>query len=142
MTKLKTVAVIGLILLAPTFLIVRYMNDFSRLKRVEIGSTPVQLGAISKVVFTNNLSSKVEFVLRCYFNARSEGKVLLSNIIVLPPNASVEFDVNPELSGRNLPRMIANKSCKAVWRGPFGIERSAWWVRWQYGRPADKDTFE
>jgi hypothetical protein len=141
MTKAKTVAVIGLVLLVPAFLIVRYMNDFSRLKRVEIGSTPVQPGAISKLVFTNKASSKVEFVLRCHFKVRSGGPPLFSQVVVLPPNGSVEFDVNPDLAGRELPRIIANKSCEAVWRGPFGIERSAWWVSWQYGKPAYQTTF-
>jgi hypothetical protein len=142
MTQAKTVAVVGLLLLVPAILIVRYMNDFSRLKDVEVGSTPVQPGTISKLVFTNKRSSKVDFVLRCHFKVRSGGAPLFSGVVVLPPNATVEFDVNPDLAGRALPGIIANKSCEAVWQGPFGIERSAWWVSWQYGKPAYKTSFQ
>jgi hypothetical protein len=128
--------------LAAMLLVFRYVNDFSRLKRVEVGNTPIQPGTISKIVFTNNQSSKVEFMLRCHFKVRSDGKALFAEAISLPPNGSVEFDVNPDLADRELPRMIANKACEAIWQGPFGIKRSAWWVSWEFGRPARKVTFE
>jgi hypothetical protein len=81
-------------------------------------------------------------MLRCHFKVRSDGKELFAKAISLPPNGSVEFDVNPDLAGRELPRMIANKACEAIWQGPFGIKRSAWWLSWEYGRPARKITFD
>jgi hypothetical protein len=142
MTKTKIIAVLGFVLLVAVFFVVRYSSEFSRIKRVDVGSTPLQPDSIGKVVFSNRDGSKVNFVLRCFHKVRAEGKPLFSEVVSLPPNGSVEFDVNPELADRELPRMVANKSCEAVWRGPFGIERSAWWVNWQYGRPAYKTRFE
>jgi hypothetical protein len=142
MTKTKTLTLFGLVVSVVAFVIALHIKDFSRLKKVEIGNTPIQLGTLSKIVFTNNQSSKVDFLLRCHFKVRSDGKALFSENVSLAPKSSVEFDVNPGLPVGELPRMIANKSCEAVWRGPFGIERSAWWVSWQYGRPAYKVNFE
>jgi hypothetical protein len=34
--------------------------------------------------------------------------------------------------------MIADKSCEATWRGPFGIACRAWSVRWEYGQRTRK----
>ncbi len=117
------------------------MKDFSRVKQVEIANTPIEPGTISKVLFTNTASKKVDFIVNCHFKVRADGKPLFVGNISLPPNGSLEFDVNPELSGRELPRIIASKACEGVWQGPFGMKRSVWWVSWEYGRPAHKVSF-
>jgi surfeit locus 1 family protein len=137
----KIVVALGLVVLAAALLVLHYVNEFSRLKRVEIGNTPSGPSMLAKVVFRNDSSSKIEFPLRCHYKARSSGKALFSDVVVLPPNGSVELDVNPEHAGR-IPAMVANKSCEAIWRGPFGIERSAWWVSWEHGKPSSKSIYD
>jgi len=141
MTKTKIFALVGMSLLIPALFVIRYINEFSRIKTVEIGNTPIELGTVSKVVLTNTQTKKAEFVLQCYFKVRSDGKPLFIQRVSIPPNGSIDFDVNPELLGKELPRMIAHKACEAIWQGPFGIERSAWWVSWQYSKPARKVNF-
>ena len=142
MSKTKILALIGILLLALALFSVKHMKDFARVKDVEIGSTPLQPGNVQKIIFTNNQSSRVRFTLDCHFKVRSDGKVLFSETITLLPNSSMEFDVNPELSGRELPRIVANKACEAIWHGPFGMKRSAWWVSWEYGKLAHKVVFK
>jgi hypothetical protein len=141
MSKSRNLAIVALLVLTAAFFAVRYMNDFSRLKKVEIGNTPFQPGTISQVVLTNNQSSKVDVMLHCYFKVRSGGNALFSQAVHLPATGRAEFDVNPELAGRELPRIVANKACEAIWQGPFGIKLSAWWLVWEYGRPAYKVSF-
>ena len=133
--------ILGAAVLIAAFIVTRYMNDFSRVRRVEIVDIPAQEGGLGKVLLSNNQSSKVEFALHCYFKVRSDGKALFTESISIPPKGSVEFDVNPELVGKELPRIIANKACEAIWQGPFGIKRSAWWLSWQYRRPTHKAEF-
>ncbi len=141
MPKTKTFVIFGIAVLTAATVIFRYMNDFSRLKKVEIGTTPIALGTISNVVLTNNQSSKVDFTLHCYPKVRSGGKEYFAENIHIPPNGSVEFNANPELSGLELPRMIPNKACEAVWHGPLGIRRSAWWLSWQYFKAPHKVAY-
>lgn len=141
MPKTKTLAILGAVILMVSIVVIRYMNDFSRLKQVEISNTPIQLGTISNFVLANNQSSEVKFMLHCYFNVRSDGKPLFTKAIRLAPNTSMEFNVYPEISGAELPRIIPNKACEAVWQGPFGIRRSAWWVSSEYGKPVQKANF-
>ena len=142
MSKTKTLSLLGILLLTIALFAARYMKDIARVQGVEAGNTPLQLGTIQKLVFTNNQSSKVQCMLYCHFKVRSDGKALFSETVTIQPNSSIEFDVNPELSGRELPGIIANKACEAIWHGPFGLKRSAWWVTWEYGQPARKVVFK
>lgn len=135
----KVLAALGLITVVAASVVLHYRSEFSRLKQVGIGSTPHQPGSLEKLVFKNNSSSKIEFLLRCHHKAR-DGEILFSRAIVLPPNASVEFGVHPEHADQ-LPRIVRDKSCEAIWRGPLGIERSAWWANWRYRKSAHKSTF-
>jgi hypothetical protein len=138
MTKAKTFTALVLILLVGLSVLLHYRNDFARLQRVEIEGTPVEPGTLGKIVLRNTSSSRIEFPLRCYFKQGSDGKPLFSEVVVLRPHDSVEFDLNPEHAGRELPRMVANKACEATWRGPFGMVHSAWWVRWEFRKPPRK----
>jgi len=61
-----------------------------------------------------------------------------SGLRLLLPDESREFDVHPDLSPGNLPSALANKTCTALWQGPFGIERRAWRAHWQYARPTGR----
>jgi hypothetical protein len=142
MSRTRIFAILGIVLVTTAFFAVGYMRDYARVKAVLIGNSPFEAGTIPRIILTNNQPSKVEFQLACHFKVRSAGKALLSETLTLPPNGSMEFDVNPELQGRALPRMVANKACEAIWQGPFKIKRSAWWVTWSYGKPAHKVVFE
>ncbi|MFC5499303.1 SURF1 family cytochrome oxidase biogenesis protein [Caenimonas terrae] len=136
----KVLAVLGIAAVAAASMVVRYQNEFSRLQQVEVGSTPLQPGSLGQLVFRNDSASRIAMLLHCHDKVRAGGKPLFSGAVVLPPNASVQFDVNPEYAGR-VPPIIREKSCEAVWRGPFGIERSAWWVTWRPMQSAHKTTF-
>lgn len=135
-TAIKVLAALAAVVVA--LIGIRYNNQFKRISQVEIGSTPIQLGTINRVVFTNKTSSKIDFLLRCYVNTHEEGRIFPMEKMVLLPNESREFDVHPEFSPGNLPPMIANMTCTGIWQGPFGIERKAWRAHWQYGRPTAK----
>jgi hypothetical protein len=138
MTKSKTLLLTSIILMVVGFFTLRYMRDFTRVKNIEVGSTPFEPGIASKVVFTNTSSSKVEFLVECYGKIKAGGNPIFTTTISMPPKQSIEFDVNPELAGRELPRIIGNKGCEALWRGPFQIKRSAWWLHWEYSKPTYK----
>ena len=117
--------------------VVHALNDFARVQDAGIGNTPIARDTLSRIVITNNASKKIAFHLRCDHKVQARGEQF-SAFHVLQPRASVEVDVNPELAGRELPRMIADKSCEATWRGPLGISCRAWRVDWTYGKPAHK----
>lgn len=138
MSKARTFAALVILLMAAAFVYLHYRNQFARVQRVEVESTPPVPGTLNRFIFRNHSSKKAEFALRCYVNTRIEGRLRFSQAVVLPPNASVEVDVFPEFAGRALPRMIENRACLAVWRGPFGSERQAWWVNWQPIKPPRK----
>lgn len=137
MTRARAIILLVLAVLAAAFVALRYVNDFSRVKRIAVGDTPLQLGTLNKVVLRNPSSSQVEFRMRCH-QKLGDGRPLFSQVVVVPARASVEFDVNPEYAGREPPPMIANKGCEATWRDPFGKERSAWEIRWEYGQRTHK----
>jgi len=141
MTRKTYFALLAIGVSIAVFIVVRAMIDFSRVKRVEIGTTALQPGTISKVVLKNNQSSQVDFILHCYFKVRSDGRPLFSEKVSLPPEGSAQFDVHPDLAGKELPRIVANRACEAVWQGPLGIKRSAWWFAWEYGKPAYQVNF-
>lgn len=138
MNSWVTRILIGLLLLAGAGLGLRWARQFTRVQQVQVGHTPLQLGTVNRITLTNPASSKVEFLLRCYVNTHEEGPVAPTEKIVLQPQETREFDVHPELTPAKLPVAIANKSCTAVWQGPFGLERRAWWAHWQYFRPTRK----
>lgn len=114
--------------------VVHFLNDFARVQNAQVGNTPLERGTLSRFVFTNNSSKKIAFQLRC---PRPFNQVL-SHSVVLLPRATEEFDPNPELAGRELPRMIASQSCEATWNGPLGLSCRAWRVSWAYHSPVRK----
>jgi hypothetical protein len=54
MSKTKTLSLLGILLLTIALFAARYMKDIARVQGVEAGNTPLQLGTIQKLVFTNN----------------------------------------------------------------------------------------
>lgn len=137
MTKTKIFTALALLVLAAVFTALHYRTAFYRVQRVQVEGTSTQQSLSTKLLLRNNSSGKIEFPLHCYGKIRPGEKPLFSQVVVLQPKASLEFDVYPELAGREMPRMIADRACEAVWQGPFGIERGAWQVRWQ-GRSVHK----
>jgi hypothetical protein len=138
MRRAPTIAIIAAVAILTVALGVRYARQFKRVQAVEVGTTPLQLGTISRIVLTNNSTSKVEFLFRCYNNTHEEGRTFPSKTIALAPSETRDFDVYPELQPTNLPTAIGNRTCTAVWKGPFGYERRAWRAHWQYFRATAK----
>jgi hypothetical protein len=119
---------------------IHYYNQFKRVQRIEVGTTNLEIGTISRITLTNQSSSKVEFVLRCYNNTHEEGRVFPTERIVITTREMLEFEVYPDLQPSRLPPAIANRTCTAFWQGPFGYERRAWRAHWQYFRQTAKVT--
>jgi hypothetical protein len=140
MPRLLSLAIIATIVVVSAALGIHYYKQFKRVQGVEVGTTSLQLGIVNRVVFTNQSSSNVEFLLRCYNNTHEEGRIFPSTKIVITAREAIEFDVYPDLQANNLPPAIANRTCTAVWQGPFGYERRAWRAHWQYFRPTAKVT--
>jgi hypothetical protein len=120
----------GIAFLAVASFTVYHLNDFARVQAAGIGASPAEPGTLSRVVITNEASKRIAFQLRC------DPQEPRSHVLL--PRESLEVDVHPELAGKEMPRMIADRKCEATWRGPFGITCRAWNARWQYGKPARK----
>ena len=118
----------------------RWNQQFKRVERVVVGATPVELGTLNRMTLTNPSSSRVEFELRCFIGPREGGAAAPAEKLVLLPQETREFQVYPEHADGNLPRILPNKNCAAVWKGPFGWERLAWRAIWQYSKPPYKQA--
>ncbi|HEY8358275.1 MAG TPA: SURF1 family cytochrome oxidase biogenesis protein, partial [Ramlibacter sp.] len=136
---LGALAVVLVVAAGAAALVVRHsMNDFARVADVKIGNTPIAPGTLGRIVFRNDSSQRVRLPLSCWYKASDADagvKPLFSQVLLLPPKASVEFDPNPEHADE-LPVIVRGKACEATWNGPFGIVRSAWWVDWTYRKPS------
>ena len=82
----------------------------------------------------------MEFDLRCLVGPRKGGAAAPVEQLVLMPQEAREFQVYPEHASGQLPQMLPNKNCLAVWKGPFGWERRAWRAHWQYAKPPYKQA--
>lgn len=138
MSRRATIALLIALAVLAAVLGFRWQQQFKRLQQVAIGTTPIQLGTISRMTLSNPSSSKVEWELRCYVNTHEQGQPAPAERLTLLPQETREFDLYPEHAADKLPVAIANKTCTALWRGPFGWERRAWRVMWQYARPPSK----
>lgn len=138
----RRAATILLVLLAAlaAVLAFRWNQQFKRVEQVGVGTTPIQLGTLSRMTLTNPSSSPVALELRCHMNTHEEGRAAPAEKLVLQAQETREFDVYPEHAAGNLPPAIANKTCTALWHGPFGWELRAWRVMWQYARPPSKQA--
>lgn len=141
MTTQRPAAVLLVLLAAVAAVLgIRWNQQFKRLAQVDVGATPVQLGTLNRMTLTNPSSSRVEFELRCYIGLHGRGAAAPVERLVLMPQERREFQVYPEHASGDLPRMLPNKNCAAVWQGPFGWEHLAWRAIWQYSKPPYKEA--
>lgn len=114
----------------------------NRAKQVLVRGEVTKPGAVNRVVLQNASFQPVNLTLRCHQKkSDSASTALFQTTVRVKERNDLVLDIHPELAGKPLPIRIANRQCEAFWRGPFGIEKSVWWIDWSFGRPAQKMVF-
>lgn len=136
----RRAATILLVLLAALAAVLgfRWNQQFKRVQQIVVGTTPIQLGTLNRMTLTNPSSSPVQLELRCNVGPREVSPAAPGVKLVLQPQETSEFQVYPEHAQGQLPAILPNKACTALWHGPLGWDRRAWQVQWEYARQPHK----